>query len=659
MDATDEIKRRIDIAEYVGRFVQLQKTGRNLKGLCPFHAEKTASFYVTPERGTWRCYGSCGEGGDIFTFLQKREGLEFREALRELAQEAGVELSPQSSRQRDRRDQLAKIVSASVDYYRGQLLAESGTDARAYFRDQRGFSDETVAMFNLGWAPDDWRALRDHLNARGYSDADCVAAGVLVEPDEGGLPYDRFRGRVIIPISDEKGVFVGLGGRGMHDEQPKYLNSPQTELFDKGRTLYGLKLAGAEARASETVVVVEGYMDVIGPWDAGFRNLVATMGTSLTEAHAALLKRYASRIVLAMDADSAGLAAAERAGDLLIASNVDQHAATSIAAGQSITQSAEVDLCVAPMPAGKDPDDLARDEPDSWRAAVAAAQPFAAFVIDRALGLKRPDSPLETRKAIERIAPVLNAVADPVERASYIQRVARHVRTDEAAVVQRLSALNRTSVERPWTRQPRQPGNLKDRRSWERYDSDLGSYLTQNARHQAERGWDQAMSRPDVEEQLLATVFQHVELRDDVRNLPPDLFADAHNRAAFSRWREVDQAAAGADEDPVAGRIAKLRQMRQPKLSPQDARSRVRDLIDYILRERLIHRHTAVTEELAAAESTHGTRKVEESWACGMAWLRPRRRHHRSCPDGDRAVGTRYEHSPTGANRAHIALIPT
>jgi DNA primase len=620
MDAVNEIKRRIDIAEYVGRFVQLQKTGRNLKGLCPFHAEKTASFYVTPDRASWRCYGSCGEGGDIFSFVQKREGLDFRDALRELALEAGVELSAQSSVQRDRRDQLASIVSASVDYYREQLQSANGAEARAYFRERRGFSDETVATFHLGWAPDDWRALRDHLNARGYTDADCLAAGVLVEPDEGGLPYDRFRGRVVIPISDDKGVFVGLGGRGMNNEQPKYLNSPQTGLFDKGRTLFGLNGAAPDARASGTVVVVEGYMDVIGPWDAGFRNLVATMGTSLTQAHAGMLKRYASRIVLAMDADSAGLAAAERAGDLLIASSAPADAARSLSAGQSIAEQAEVDLYVVPMPSGKDPDDMAREEPDLWRASVASAQPFAAFVIDRALGVDRPESPLETRKAIERIAPVLNAVRDAVERASYVQRVARHLRTDENAVAQQLATLRRAAPFGPGrNRQPRQPNNLKDRRGWERYDSDLGSFLTDSARQRAERAWNDEPVRPDVEEQLLATVFQNPALRENIRILPPDLFVDAQNRAAFSRWRDVDQAAEGSGEDPVANRVATLRAMRQPSLSPEEARARARDLIDYILRQRLIHRHTAVTEELAAAESTHGTAKVEQVGRA--AWL--------------------------------------
>ena len=620
MDVTDEIKRRIDIAEYVGRFVQLQKSGRNLRGLCPFHAEKTPSFYVTPDRGTWRCYGTCGEGGDLFSFVQKREGVDFRDALRELAQEAGVELSQRATQQRDRRDQLASIVSAAVDHYREQLRSDAGAEARTYLRERRGFTEATIETFNLGWAPDEWRGLRDHLNARGYSDEDCLAAGVLVEPDEGGNPYDRFRGRVVIPIADEKGVFVGLGGRGMHNEQPKYLNSPQTDLFDKGRTLFGLNSAAEGARSSGTVVVVEGYMDVIGPWDAGFKNLVATMGTSLTEAHAEILKRYASRIVLAMDADSAGLAAAERAGDLLIGESEPGGAARSMAAGRSISERAGVDLYVAPMPPGKDPDDLAREDPASWKEAVESSQPFAAFVIDRAMGVARPETPLEVRRAIERVAPVLNAVTDAVERATYVQRVARHLRTDERAVAQSLSSgTTQRPPPRMHARTPRQPQDLKDRRGWDRYDTDLESFLTESARQRAERAWSAGPQRPDVEEQLLATILQHPELRDDVRNLPPDLFSDAMDRAAFSRWQESDRVVPTGEDDPVATHISRLRDLRQPDLPANEARMRARDLIDYILRERLIQRHTTVTEELAAAEATHGAVKVEE---VGLAaWL--------------------------------------
>ena len=243
MDAVAEIKRRLEIAEYVGRSVTLRKSGRNFRGLCPFHTEKTPSFYVFTDRGIWRCFGSCGEGGDLFSFVQKRENVEFPEALRLLAREAGVELSARGAERRGRAELLGSIVSAAVDFYQQALAGEGGATARGYLANERGLDAETIAQFRLGWAPDEWRALHDRLIGRGYRAEDAVAAGVLAEGESGGAPYDRFRGRVIVPIADERGRFVGLGGRVIGAGEPKYLNSPQTELFDKGRTLYGLDAA--------------------------------------------------------------------------------------------------------------------------------------------------------------------------------------------------------------------------------------------------------------------------------------------------------------------------------------------------------------------------------------------------------------------------------
>ena len=581
MDAVSEIKARIDPAEYIGRSVTLQKAGRNLRALCPFHAEKTPSFYVFTDRGTWRCFGSCGEGGDIFSFVQKRENVDFREALRLLADEAGVELSARSAEQRTRAERLSGVVSAAVDFYEQQLRGEQGAEARAYLADARGLSEETIAHFRLGWAPDEWRALRDRLHGRGYSDEDGLAAGVLHESDS-GAPYDRFRGRVVIPIADERGVYVGLGGRILGEGEPKYLNSPQTEVFDKGRTLYGLDVAAPAARESGTVVVVEGYLDVIGPWQAGFRNLVATMGTSLTERHAARLTRVASRVVLAMDPDSAGMAAAERAGSLLLDFGSPEKMGAAQRSAEALTADADLDLRVAPLPAGKDPDDLAREDPDAWRAAIEGAAPFARFLLERLLAGSPVGSPLEARRIVDRLRPVLLAVRDPVERSAHIQTVARRLGVAERAIADRLRAEARRPRSRP------EP--------------------------------ETAPVRPSAEEALLATLLHNPGLRADLRHLPPDLFADARDREIVERWRhdELADEAAGED-DPISGRLARLRARREPLLAPDEARARASDLIRHIVRERLIQRHSAVTEELAEAERDLGSARVME--VAHGAWL--------------------------------------
>lgn len=576
MDAVAEIKRRIDIVEYIGRTTALKRSGRNFSGLCPFHSEKTPSFYVTPDRGTWRCYGACSEGGDLFTFVQKRDNLDFRGALQLLAREAGVELSPGAAKRRSRAEHLASIVSAAVDFYEQQLASPAGDAARAYL-ERRGLTPPTIAAFRLGWAPDDWRPLRDHLAARGFSDEDAIAAGMLVEAESGGQPYDRFRGRVIIPIADDRGVFVALAGRGLADEQPKYLNSPQTEIFDKGRTLFGLDMAGPAAREQDTVVVVEGYMDVIGPWQAGFKNVVATMGTSLTFDHAAILRRHARRVVLAMDPDAAGLAAAERAGQLIMDPGSVAGAARSVRSAEAVANRAEIDLRVAPLPTGKDPAEIVRDDPEAWGRAIAGATPYVAFLIDRLLGDAAPDSPIEARRLVDQVLPVVAEVRDPVERGHYVQRIARHLGIHESAVVERL-------------RQRRIPG-----------------------RPQRETPDRERPRRPSLEELLLATMLRYPLLRDDLRHLPADLFTEAINREAFLRWRHGDPAAdEGIEDDPVAAHMRDLLARRQPELPLSDAKQRVSDFIRSILRERLIQRQAALTEELAAAEKTHGARKVEE-----------------------------------------------
>ncbi len=596
MDAVSEIKRRIDPVEYIGRSVQLRKSGKNYRGLCPFHNEKTPSFYVFTDSGIWRCFGSCGEGGDVLAYVQKRENLDFREALRTLAAEAGVELSARAAEQRTRAEQLSSIVSAAVDFYERQLASDEGAAARDYLTATRGLNAETIAHFHLGWAPDEWRPLRDYLLGRGYSDEDALAAGVLAVSDEGGTPYDRFRGRVIIPITDERGTYIGLGGRILGAGEPKYLNSPQTEIFDKGRILYALDGAGTPARESGAIVVVEGYLDVIGPWQGGFRNLVATMGTSLTAYHATRITRFVSRVVLAMDPDSAGMAAAERAGALFLGLDSPEAMGAAQRSVEAISSDIDLDLRVAPLPAGQDPDDLAREDPDAWRAAIEQATPFTQFLLERLIAGRPDDTPLEAGRIVERLRPVLLAVRNPVERAANVQRVARRLGVAERAISERLRVEQR--------RAPAQPAA------------------------------EVTPVRAPVEEALLSTLLRHPELRTDLRHLPADLFSDARDREIVQRWHH-DQIEAVADadaethpdsdpdddptDDPIAARLQHLFTRREPALAHVDARRRASDLIRHILRERLIQRHSAVTEELAEAERTLGTSRVQE--VSHLAWL--------------------------------------
>lgn len=573
MDPVEEIKRRLEIADYVGRTVTLQRSGRNFKGICPFHSEKTPSFYVFPDKGTWRCFGQCGEGGDLFSFVLKRDGVDFRTALKELAEEAGVALSNDSPRRRGRAEHLQGVVSAAVDFFERQLRDAGGDEARDYLLARRGIREEAIAAFHMGWAPNGWRTLRDYLSTRGYDERDGIAAGLLIEREDGAA-YDRFRGRITIPICDERGVFIGIGGRATGNDQPKYLNSPQTEIFDKGRTLFGLHGAADAIRSSGVAVVVEGYMDVIGPWQAGYRNVVATMGTSLTEHHVQLLRRSARRIVLALDPDAAGLQAAERAGGLLLGFDSPEAAGRAAHSARAITGDSDVDLRVAPLPPGKDPDDVARADPRLWESTIAGAPPFAAFLVERLLaGEAVAESPTAARQAIDRMRPVLQAVTDPVERATYVQRIARHLGSTEQAVDERLRA-----------------GGRDRRRQQELPEDDARPALSQ-------------------ETYLLASLVRHPELRPEFgRLIPPGFFSAEVDREVFAAWRSEDGDA--DSNDPVERRRAYLASLRLPPFTAEQAAADVRAKIERIKRERDVLHLAAMSERIAEVERSSGSEAV-------------------------------------------------
>ncbi|HEV7810944.1 MAG TPA: DNA primase, partial [Candidatus Limnocylindrales bacterium] len=314
-----EIKNKLSVVDVVGETVQLKKAGSTFKGLCPFHGEKTPSFTVTPARDSWKCFG-CGEGGDVFSFVMKRDSVTFPEALKTLAAKAGVELDERTSREDARKARLRSVMESAIAFYHAVLTgSRMGQPALDYLRG-RGFTDATIATYQLGFAPSGWDALaRTLAGKRQVSDAELVEAG-LAQPRQssrGGV-YDRFRERVIFPIRDANGSAVGLGGRILttgdaddgRDHGPKYLNSPATPLFDKSRTLYLIDRAKSTIRKGGQAVIVEGYTDALMAHQAGFENVVASLGTALTPGQVALLTRYATKIALAYDVDAAG----EKAG---------------------------------------------------------------------------------------------------------------------------------------------------------------------------------------------------------------------------------------------------------------------------------------------------------------------------------------------------------
>lgn len=452
MGTIEDVRDRLDIVDVVGQHVQLKKAGRTFKGLCPFHSEKTPSFVVFPDSGNWRCFGACATGGDAFDFIMRIEGLDFKGALERLAQRVGVDLepaTPERTAELERRDRLRDAVAQAAAFYHRQL-AEGAPDAqpaRDYL--ERRALGEAIDAFRLGWAPGGWQALADHLRPRGFTDDELVAAG-LVRAREGGGVYDAFRERLCIPIANTRGDVVGFGARTLDPEGvPKYLNTPQTELFDKGRTLFGLDRARDAIRTAGEVVVVEGYTDVIRAHLAGFRNVVASLGTALTDHHVVLLKRYARRVVLALDADAAGEAATLRG--LEVAKDAATGDAVPVPTGRGVVRfehRLEVELRVATLPAGEDPDDVIRRDPAAWRALIAGAVPVMEHLFRVLTADLDLDDPGGKMLAVDRLMPVIAGFNDGVARAAWVARLADLVRMDERTLAGRLARAGRDDARR-------------------------------------------------------------------------------------------------------------------------------------------------------------------------------------------------------------------
>ncbi len=432
--AVEEIKQRLDIVETVGQYVALKKAGRNFKGLCPFHREKTPSFIVSPESQRWHCFGACNAGGDLFTFIMKAENLEFAEALRLLARKAGFDLAPRGEKQtqeeRERR-KLERINDATSLFFHHQLLhSAEGEAAKNYVR-QRGLEMETVNAFQLGYAPDSWDALSEYLLSKGYSLADLQAAGLVIEREDGSH-YDRFRGRLIFPIRDPGGRVVGFGGRALDDSQPKYLNSSQTPLFDKGNVLYGIDLARQAIRETGTAIIVEGYMDVLMAHQNRFRNVVASMGTALTEGQLRILKRFAKRFSLALDADIAGSQATRRGME--VAQEAFSERVMPLPTRQGLLSyvgDSEIDLRVIPLPLGKDPDEMIKESPERWEELTEGAKPIMEWLFDSALTERDLNSPQSKAEVVRELLPVIEGLGEGIQRTHYLQELARLVKVDE------------------------------------------------------------------------------------------------------------------------------------------------------------------------------------------------------------------------------------
>jgi len=457
MTSVDEIKARLDIVDLVSETVNLRHSGKNYTGFCPFHTNtKTPAFVVFPDTQTWRCFGQCNEGGDIFNFVMKREGWDFPEALRNLADRAGVtlqEFTPEEQEKVEENEHLREILSMAVTFFQHQLRnTDAGKEALDYLYG-RQLNDETIDTFALGYAPDAWDGLTNYMHSRDITDENLLNAGLVSTRDSGGV-YDRFRHRLVIPIRDHRGRMAGFGGRVLRtDDVPKYLNSPKTPLFDKGRLLYGLDTARREIRSKDQVVIVEGYLDVIGPYQAGFKNCVSPMGTALTEDQFRLIKRYSRKIILALDPDAAGQKATLRG--LETARQTLEREGDPVFDARGLMQvegRLKADIRVTTLPDGLDPDEIALADPEQWSNLVDQAKPVVIHVMETLAAHEDIDDPKSKEAIANQVLPLIEDVKGSVEREAYRQRLARLLKVDERALVQPSSG---TATRRRRTYRPR------------------------------------------------------------------------------------------------------------------------------------------------------------------------------------------------------------
>lgn len=596
MSVIDEIKERLDIVDVISGYVPLSKAGRNYKGLCPFHNEKTPSFIVFPDSQNWHCFGACSTGGDIFSFIMKRENLDFGEALALLAAKAGVELKSQDGAEAAEDGHTARlramVADAAVYFHYLLNKADEAAIARAYL-ERRGLTPATWETWQLGYALDSWDALRDRLLGKGYKLEEIEEAGLVVRREgEGSVShYDRFRGRLMIPIRDVQGRTIGFGARILREDParpgPKYINSPQSPLFDKGSTLYGLDMAKRAIREADLAVIVEGYMDVLMSHQVGVANVVAGMGTALTEAQMRQLKRYSSNITLALDPDAAGDHATLRG--LEAARQSLQRDWTPVISPTGLVRQEsrlKAQLSIATLPDGLDPDELAYQDVARWQEVIAHAQP----IVDYYLRLVSQEEDLSSARgkanAVERLGPLIREIANPVERAHYLQALARLVQIDERLVADQVAAV----------------GQAADRKRSAASAPEASTAATEAPVVPAGRSRRPAPATFGAEEHLLGWLLLRPDLLptldaemigQQAPPLGPDDFSNAENRALLS---EILALAPGTGEEGVEQRIADLPEVlwersrailaevrRRPPLTDEKL---IKDLGDSLLRLR-------------------------------------------------------------------------
>ena len=520
MSVVDDIKARLDIVDTVSGYVALQKAGRNFKALCPFHTEKTPSFVVSPERQSWRCFGACATGGDAFSFVMRSENLEFGDALRLLARKTGVELGPSSG---EKRDGLYTANAEAARFYEDALRSQQGEQAREYLK-ERGLSAEAAKRFQLGYSPSG-NALKEHLARLDVSEDDALKAGLLRENEEGGPSRDFFYNRIMFPIHDRQGRVIGFGARALGDAMPKYINTPQTPVFNKSDTVYALHLASERMRSEGVGVVVEGYMDAIAAHEFGYANVVASMGTALTERQVSQLRSLASSFVLALDADAAGQEATLRSLESSWRVISRQRPTSGSALGGAMILRDPVTLRIAPLPPGTDPDALIRDDREAWERVIEEATPLVEYLIPAMAARFDLSTGQGKAQAAEAVFPFIASTGNTFDQERYTRLLADALGVSREALLASVSRRPPAARAAGQRRDAAAPGMSADRLAVD--------------------------SSRSLDDYTLALLLKRPELTEHVQDLSPELFRHTEDRELFQRLRDgvdVEQLEEDLDE---------------------------------------------------------------------------------------------------------------
>lgn len=493
MSVIDEVKQRTDIVEVISQYASLKKAGRNFTALCPFHSEKHPSFFVYPEQQSWHCFGACNTGGDVFSFIMKKQNIDFGEALRLLAQRAGITIPSRSEPEAERgeRERLYQVNQAAAQYFHNLLLnSPAGEKARNYLAG-RGLSSKTIGEFQLGFSLTSREALKKYMAEKGYSEQELLTVGLIIEV-ESGETRDRFRNKLMFPIFDIRGRITGFGARVLDDSLPKYVNSPQTPVFDKSSTLYGINFAVPDIRQQDAAVIVEGYMDVITAHQNSLKNVVASMGTSVTEKQVSVLKKLSRNLVFALDADAAGEEAVVRS------------------VGYENILDSEIKVVI--LPKEKDPDDVIREDVKIWQELLAKAVPMVDFTFNMVTAKLDLATARDKSLARDRLLPIIGEIKDIVRKAHYLQKLARLIRVSERTLEADLA----------------------------RITSSQASYQSREPKPEAVAHILSPLTSSPLEEYCLALLLQHPELKGTDEGLLPEYFENTENREIFLASQQVN-----------------------------------------------------------------------------------------------------------------------